>query len=178
MKTSNKEDLIKSSALKLFSQKGYLVTTVESIAKEAGISKGSVYSYFSTKEEILEAVLKTGFESIFSNFVEEINNEDEFEHFINDVIIKIIENRDFYRLYYALISQSEILKEVLKYFQPHIDSYLKLIEAYYNAKGYDNPMAKALLLGASIDGIGMAYILMGDEYPIEIVKKELIENNI
>ena len=40
---------ILDSAIKLFSKKGYEQTSIEELAKEAGIGKGTVYSYFSNK---------------------------------------------------------------------------------------------------------------------------------
>ena len=50
---AEKKTLIKEAALSLFDQKGYRDTTIEDIAKLAGISKGLVYKYFSSKKEIL-----------------------------------------------------------------------------------------------------------------------------
>ena len=40
-----------------FAHHGFAKTTVEEIARAAGISKGLVYSYFDSKESLLEAVL-------------------------------------------------------------------------------------------------------------------------
>jgi AcrR family transcriptional regulator len=44
---------IKEAALKLFEQYGFDIVTIEDIAKEAGVSKGSFYVYYSSKDEIL-----------------------------------------------------------------------------------------------------------------------------
>jgi TetR/AcrR family fatty acid metabolism transcriptional regulator len=57
-KKENKGDRIASSALALFSQKGYASTTVSDIAKASGVGKGTIYEYFSTKEAIFVAALK------------------------------------------------------------------------------------------------------------------------
>ena len=46
---------ILDSAIKLFSKKGYEQTSIEELAKEAGIGKGTVYSYFQTKRDIVKA---------------------------------------------------------------------------------------------------------------------------
>ncbi|CEH29439.1 TetR/AcrR family transcriptional regulator [Aneurinibacillus migulanus] len=42
-----------STAIRLFSQKGYESTTVSLIAQEAGVSKGTFFNYFKTKEDVL-----------------------------------------------------------------------------------------------------------------------------
>ena len=44
------------AALQAFGEKGYASTTVSQIAKEAGISKGLIYHYFSSKEEVLKGI--------------------------------------------------------------------------------------------------------------------------
>ena len=48
-----RREQILNAALKLFVTGGYEDTTVEAVAKEAGLSKGSIYWYFDSKLEIL-----------------------------------------------------------------------------------------------------------------------------
>ncbi|MDY6851803.1 MAG: TetR/AcrR family transcriptional regulator, partial [Thermodesulfobacteriota bacterium] len=43
---------IQSAARKVFFKKGYLASTVEEIAKQAGIAKGTVYLYFDNKDDL------------------------------------------------------------------------------------------------------------------------------
>lgn len=51
-------DEVLDAALDLFIEKGFAATRVEDIAKRAGISKGSVYLYFSSKEALFEGLVK------------------------------------------------------------------------------------------------------------------------
>lgn len=44
---------ILKAAVKLFSEKGYYVTTVQEIAVKAGVSTGLIYQYFGDKDDIL-----------------------------------------------------------------------------------------------------------------------------
>ena len=46
------------AAVKLFSEKSYYTTTVQEIAKEAGVSTGLIYQYFGDKDDILFLSLK------------------------------------------------------------------------------------------------------------------------
>lgn len=41
-----------------FADKGYAATKVEEVAKRAGVSKGLLYLYFKTKEELFKAVVR------------------------------------------------------------------------------------------------------------------------
>jgi len=48
---------IQAAAKKVFLRKGFTNTTVEGIAKKAGISKGTVYLYFKNKQEVYIALM-------------------------------------------------------------------------------------------------------------------------
>jgi AcrR family transcriptional regulator len=45
------------AALQLFVQKGYAATKVEDVAALAGVSKGTLFLYFPTKEDLFKAVV-------------------------------------------------------------------------------------------------------------------------
>jgi AcrR family transcriptional regulator len=49
-----------ASALELFTERGYAATRLDDVAKRAGVSKGTVYLYFSSKEELFKAVIREG----------------------------------------------------------------------------------------------------------------------
>ncbi|MDR1653742.1 MAG: TetR/AcrR family transcriptional regulator, partial [Prevotellaceae bacterium] len=53
---NEKRQLIKQTALSLFADKGYDATSISEIAKKAGISKGLMYNYFTSKEELLQII--------------------------------------------------------------------------------------------------------------------------
>jgi TetR/AcrR family transcriptional repressor of nem operon len=57
-KSGAKEKLV-DAARQLMLSKGYAATTVDEICEEAGLSKGSFYHFFSTKEEIGLAALES-----------------------------------------------------------------------------------------------------------------------
>jgi AcrR family transcriptional regulator len=56
-KKENKKNTILKAARKLFFDRGFKFVTVDSIAAKAGVSKGSIYLYFDSKEEIYAQVL-------------------------------------------------------------------------------------------------------------------------
>ncbi len=49
---------IAEAAFDAFAQKGYSATKVEDVAKRAGVSKGLLYLYYKTKEELFKAVIR------------------------------------------------------------------------------------------------------------------------
>ncbi len=50
---------ITAAALSAFAENGYAATRVEEVAKRAGVSKGLLYLYFKTKEELFKAVIRS-----------------------------------------------------------------------------------------------------------------------
>ena len=50
---------ITEAALKAFAKNGYAATRVDDVAKRAGVSKGLLYLYFRTKEEIFKSVVRS-----------------------------------------------------------------------------------------------------------------------
>ena len=55
------------AALNLFVEKGFAATRMEEVAKRAGVSKGTVFLYFPSKEELFKAVVR---ETISGRFEE------------------------------------------------------------------------------------------------------------
>ena len=51
---------IADAALALFSERGFAATRLEDVAGRAGVSKGTLYLYFPTKEDLFRAVLRQG----------------------------------------------------------------------------------------------------------------------
>ncbi|MFG6149177.1 TetR/AcrR family transcriptional regulator [Halobacillus sp. B23F22_1] len=48
---------ILAAAKKVFSRQGYTITTMKDIMEEAKVSRGGLYQYFSSKEDLYEALL-------------------------------------------------------------------------------------------------------------------------
>ena len=50
---------ITEAAMNAFAEKGFAATKVEDVAKRAGVSKGLLYLYFKTKEDLFKAVIRS-----------------------------------------------------------------------------------------------------------------------
>lgn len=59
----DKESKILQAALGIFAAKGYYRAKVEEIALEAGVGKGTVYEYFSSKRDLFRRALLYAFEA-------------------------------------------------------------------------------------------------------------------
>jgi AcrR family transcriptional regulator len=172
------EKIILEAALSLFAEKGYNSTSMDSIAKQAKVSKGNLYNYFKNKEALLESVLQNGinqFSELYTDNQNELESEDDFEQFVraNFEILKV--NKSFWKLYYSLVTQTKVQHLFQKIFSPFLEQYMKVFEAYFYKKGDENPTATAMLLGSIIDGVSLCFIVMEEIYPLEDVQKKIIE---
>ncbi len=72
LNVSSKKETIMLAAMELFIENGYRNTRIIDIAEKAGIGKGTVYAYFSSKEEILTQVAKDFVKKDFDKYAAEI----------------------------------------------------------------------------------------------------------
>ncbi|WP_088625931.1 TetR/AcrR family transcriptional regulator [Oceanicola sp. 22II-s10i] len=60
-------DRILLASARLFRYNGLHTTTLREVARETGITVGSIYNHFASKEEILDEVLRIGVENVAAN---------------------------------------------------------------------------------------------------------------
>ena len=81
-----RKNLIKNTALLLFSEKDYANVSTNEIAKTAGVSIGSLYSYYPNKKAIYDELVK----DLYSNILEKIIPEDLSQFSFFEIIKKYI----------------------------------------------------------------------------------------
>ncbi len=62
------ESKILDSALELFANEGYGGTSMQMIALKCGVSKGNLYNYFKSKQDLLEGVLISGLNQVSKSY--------------------------------------------------------------------------------------------------------------
>lgn len=62
------------AALDLFVEKGYAATRVEEVAARAGVSKGTLFLYFASKQELFKAVVRHTIAGRFAEWGEELDH--------------------------------------------------------------------------------------------------------
>ena len=70
------KNLIFESAIKTFSESGYRGATMDDIASNAGLAKGTLYYNFASKEEIFNFIVDS-YNSLCNNTYIETNNRSE-----------------------------------------------------------------------------------------------------
>ncbi|MCM2288276.1 MAG: TetR/AcrR family transcriptional regulator [Sulfuritalea sp.] len=76
-----------AAALELFVEKGFVGTRLEDVATRAGVSKGTLYLYFDSKEALFKAVIQEGIVPILEQGAGLV---DRFEGSASDLLRKLI----------------------------------------------------------------------------------------
>jgi AcrR family transcriptional regulator len=103
-----KETIIES-AKKSFSLFGYKATTMEQIAKIANISKASIYTVFTSKEELFEEIMRSVLFEIKTVVEATIDPHRPFFENLNDILYRLA---DFRKKHELMIKLSQEIKEM------------------------------------------------------------------
>jgi AcrR family transcriptional regulator len=96
---------ILAAARKVFAEKGFNAATVDQIADEAGVAKGTLYLYFPSKRDIYLAAFREGIEELAAASREAMASRttlaDKLRAFIGTRLRYVEEHRDFYKIYHS-----------------------------------------------------------------------------
>jgi len=167
------------AALKVFASQGFNGATINMIAKEAGIAKGLMYSYYESKEKLLGELLTFGMQKAASFLYEDttgkLETKKEFAASLRKMIELFMQEKDFWRLYTMLALQPHIAEKFQKEAMSFLQQYLEVYITYFKKKKSPNPMAEAMLFGAVLDGLMFDLMVAPGEYPLEDVLKMIIK---
>jgi AcrR family transcriptional regulator len=109
---------ILEAANKVFAERGYHESTMDDIAKRLGVSKGAIYLYFSSKEDLFEAMCKTApqafKEILYSSFGDGANPVQSATQFFDKMLKLSASNPGLSFEILAEASRNPSLKRILK----------------------------------------------------------------
>jgi len=173
-----KKSLIIETAIELFAEKGFHNTSISEIAKKAGISKGLMYNYYESKEDLL----RKGMYSLANEFIQNIDfnrnkvlEKYELLTFLNSIIDHLKKNLKFWKFLYAVINQPVVFKILEKEMEIISEPMTKMLVKYFKSNGFKKPETEAAFLNALLNGVCSEYIFAPESFPINEVKKKIIE---
>lgn len=94
------------AAMRVVAKKGVRGVTVQDIADEAGVAKGTVYIYFQSRDEILNTAMDAATEQLLQKLARACSDcrtfRDILERRVRTQLQHFEENRDFFRMYLAM----------------------------------------------------------------------------
>ncbi|MCK4919874.1 MAG: TetR/AcrR family transcriptional regulator [Bacteroidales bacterium] len=173
----SKKALIQEVALELFATKGYHSTSISMIAKKAGISKGLLYNYYESKEDLLNEIVIHGLNQIMLMMDPNQDGEmtdNELESMIHESFEILKSHSRFWILYFSLLPQADVFEIVKNKFTEIYKVMTNMMTEYFRKRGDEDPEAEAVILGSLLDGIYINYIFNRENFPLEAVKNKLI----
>jgi AcrR family transcriptional regulator len=169
---------ILSAALELFANKGYGSTSIDSIAKKAGISKGLIYNYYESKKSILLAIYEdvmTQGELLVKRQEEIKNPSAKLRGMIDQVFDMMDKNPEYLKLLMVLSLQPGVMEDMKGFTKKMFKRNTEMVNSVFNT-GRDKDPIRGLLLDAMIDGILLNHVRYGKQYPIAALKERLIKD--
>ena len=125
-----KEEQIIESARELFIKYGIKKTSMDEIAKNAGITKKTVNSYFTSKDELILYFIKEELNNMKEIVEEYENKEGDFFDNVHEGLCKILKYKKENKLLKAFIQEAEntnlkMLKENLNQLDIQTKQYIK-----------------------------------------------------
>lgn len=164
-------------AIEVFLEKGYENTTMEAIARKAGISKGGLYHYFPSKDMVLVFANETISEKVTAIMKSAQNCSSVREglmHYIENYIRYWLENPQETAFLFLSIAKMLEKPELLKYYQQYTVDYIAFLEGAFTMGIQQgefkehNVRTSAITLMAALDGI-LSYMIFDEGLILEEV---------
>lgn len=186
MDKKSKESKLLSTALELFTKKGVNNTSIQDIADEAGVGKGTFYLYFKDKYDIRDKVIANCSSKLFADALSSLNKsyiqnfEDQIIYVINyildelnknKILLKLISKNLSFGLFNSTISNLSNLSAMENDTETLYDKFVnKVNENNINLK---NPKVTLFTIIELVSSTGFNSILYQEPLPLEQYKPYL-----
>jgi AcrR family transcriptional regulator len=160
---------IVQAAYHIFEKKGYHASSMDDIAAEVGVSKASLYSYFNSKEDILQITINQALTEPFLKLFEDNNSVDIlYEYFNNMAVFEDVLHLNFELT--ALSSHNENIRmnmiETYEKKRTTLSNFIKKHQVMGDIRNDIEPMILAQILLAIYTDLAMQLIIGVNEKKI------------
>ena len=175
---NQRKEMILDAALHVFAEEGYHSASISKIAKKGGVSKGLMYNYFESKQDLLSVLLHSIIDernSFMEKIVKKGFDDAAFEEVINHTVQTLKADPKHWKLYFLMAIQPEVLEMIMKEQSPTMQTYKMLFYQYFKEKYGDDAEKKMYYFTATFSGIRMNFVLNPDTFPLDDVRDQLID---
>lgn len=127
------KNIIFRSAITVFSKNGYEGATMDEIAANAGVAKGTLYYHFKSKEEIFKYIITEGMEFMKDQVSIAVENEEEpisrLKALCEVQLNLFYNNKDFFKVVMSQIWGQEnrqiLLRDMMDGYISYVEKFLK-----------------------------------------------------
>ncbi|UHS63497.1 TetR/AcrR family transcriptional regulator [Agrobacterium vaccinii] len=169
---------ILEAAFEEFVDHGFTAARVEDIAERVGVTKGTVYVYFPTKEELFAEMIRH-IASPLETFLTDLgelsgNSEERLKNFILQLYDRLLTERRLRQMLRFVISEGTRFPHVIdthteELIEPIIGRLQELLdEGVKQGEFVPGPRASARIVFAPIVGIAVETLIHGDRRDLEL----------
>ena len=118
---------IEAAAVRVIAEKGLAGATMQAIAEEAGVAKGTLYLYYENRAHLLQNAAEATYSEIMGRLEAVLSQELRFADKIRALVQAMLEfvdsHRDFFRLYVAVRYAESDIQEGSRLERPTMDLY-------------------------------------------------------
>jgi len=97
---------IQEATMRVIARKGMAAATMQEIAEEAGVAKGTIYLYFRDRDELVEKTFESAMSQLHARIDAALDLDTSFEEKLRDMLGAVSgffrDNREFFRLYISM----------------------------------------------------------------------------
>jgi len=171
------KERILDAAIKLFANEGYFSTSISKIAQEAGVSKGLMYNYFSSKEDLLNAIIENAMghgNEITEQMLKANTPQEQLAYVIEKSFEWIMVHEEYSKMLMGLSIQVGKFPQIQKIVSEKMEGMRKFYVYLFSQLGFENAEMEAYTFGALMDGLGFQYVSVGDIMGMEKIKNFLL----
>jgi len=128
---SDRTKTILNAAMKLFSETDFHEVTVDEIAHNVGVSKGTLYLYFKNKEDLFFSVIEEKSNELFSRLENSLNNDLPFEEILQNFIKTHLKFFKENKAYFKIIHSEKCRMTMDDHYRMH-DLGIKVFNQFLN----------------------------------------------
>lgn len=152
-----------AAALDLFVERGFAATKLDDVAARAGVSKGTLYLYFASKEELFKAVIQQGLLPVLAQGEEILaQHRGDASSLLRELILhwwELVVNSPLSAIPKLIISESWYFPEVAIYFHENVSSRIDKLLGGILQKGMQSGEFRTLDIPATIDMISSPILM-------------------
>jgi len=182
--SEERKNQILDAALKTFSEMGFHKARMSDIADTSGLSKGSLYWYFESKDSIilnlLEKIFEPELKDLQALLTDNHSVEDRLDTYVDRVSEDMVAMLKWMPLVHDFIAlafrKEQVRKAITNYYNRHLDILLSLIQQGLDAGKFqaDSALEASIAIGSIIEGTALLWVYN----PSQIDIKYQIKTNI
>lgn len=174
---SEKKNKVIEVATMLFAKNGFENTSISHICIEAKVSKGLIYHHFESKESILIEI----FTQVTDQMVEmnsqsksSLNPNIQLQQLIETIFSQLKQDKLLFQFNLNIMFQPTTKKILSEQIKKRATILFNSVKNIFDQISLERSTILSYMFIAEIDGIALSYLSIFNDYPLDMVKEELL----